>query len=220
MSKYLVSCEHASKVVPSFIKGAIDIPEKVNNSHRAYDEGALNIAKMLSEKLQSPLVAAKYSRLCIDFNRSEKNSSVWSEYSRELTAPQKRRLLQDHKKYRDDCQSFFDGWLFHLAVHSFTPVLKGVMRNCDFSVLYDPSRKVEKDFAQLVKKRLIAAGVTCRLNYPYKGISDGLPTFLRKQLGSNYAGVELEFNQSIVRDSKLVQQITAVICDSLPIPPS
>ncbi|MNC89676.1 hypothetical protein D3C83_56490 [compost metagenome] len=38
-----------------------------------------------------------------------------------------------------------------------------------------------------------------RRNYPYRGIADGLPTWLRRRYpNARYGGVELEVNQSVL----------------------
>lgn len=87
--------------------------------------------------------------------------------------------------------------LLHISVHSFTSKLRGKRRTCDIGLLYDPSRPLEKAFANQFKRSLttIAPHYTVKMNYPYLGISDGLTTAMRKLFPKNYIGLELEVNQ-------------------------
>ena len=87
----------------------------------------------------------------------------------------------------------------HLAVHSFTPILKGRERRVDLGLLYDPRRAPEKALALELRASLqtLAPDLRLRRNYPYRGTSDGLPTWLRRQFkAEDYAGLELELNQA------------------------
>jgi len=62
--------------------------------------------------------------------------------------------------------------------------------------------KVEKEFANKFRKELSLqiAGIRIRMNYPYKGKSDGFTTSLRKIFPNDYIGIELEINQNITLD--------------------
>jgi predicted N-formylglutamate amidohydrolase len=89
--------------------------------------------------------------------------------------------------------------VFHLSIHTFTPSLNGEVRNCEIGILYDPKRKNEALFAKNLKQTLKNhfQGIRVRMNYPYKGISDGHTTHLRKIFDQkSYAGIELEINQA------------------------
>jgi predicted N-formylglutamate amidohydrolase len=88
--------------------------------------------------------------------------------------------------------------VIHIASHSFTPVLHGLVRHADVAWLYDPRRAREASLtrrwmAQLAQR---APDLQLRRNYPYQGRGDGLATLLRKRFsGDDYAGIELEVNQ-------------------------
>jgi predicted N-formylglutamate amidohydrolase len=79
--------------------------------------------------------------------------------------------------------------------------VNGDVRTADVAVLYDPSRRTERDFATDWAGRLRAAGMRARRNYPYRGTSDGLVTAFRAEFpASRYLGFELEVNQGLVPD--------------------
>ncbi|MCB9093507.1 MAG: N-formylglutamate amidohydrolase [Halobacteriovoraceae bacterium] len=210
-TKILITCEHAGNQIPGWLAREVEIPQKTLESHVAYDKGAMKMAKEISRQLKSDLFVNKVTRLLIDYNRSITNKHVWGKYSQCLSEKSRLRLLKTFIDYRNSIKKKLPREGIHLAVHSFTPKKNGVQRNCDFSILYDPARKKEKEIAKRLKKELIKSGVKCRLNYPYLGKTDGLATSFRKEIGLSYVGFELEFNQKIVNDREKTQKILEVL---------
>ena len=90
------------------------------------------------------------------------------------------------------------GTVVHLSVHSFTPFLDGRERRTDLAFLYDPARAGERTLARrwVEELRTRIPERSIRRNHPYRGVSDGLTTWLRRATGSDrYLGVEVEVNQ-------------------------
>jgi predicted N-formylglutamate amidohydrolase len=88
-----------------------------------------------------------------------------------------------------------------VSAHSFTPALRGAVRNCDVGFLYDPRRRNEVRFVAAWHAALeeIPSDLVLRRNYPYRGVSDALVTYLRRRYGARgYLGLELEVNQKHV----------------------
>ncbi|MCA9639210.1 MAG: N-formylglutamate amidohydrolase, partial [Myxococcales bacterium] len=185
-------------------------------SHRGWDPGALQVARHLSRVFEVPLVAGRFSRLVIDLNRSAHHPRLFSPWSKPLHAAQRQRLLALHAAHWAQVVHHLEGVLawgprvFHVAVHSFTPELDGERRNADIGLLYDPSRQLERELAARLKTDLSGAGCRVRLNYPYRGVADGLPTALRKRVGAAYAGLELELNQAFVGERGVPRLSTAL----------
>lgn len=205
MTNFLVSCEHGGHKVPRFLNGSVNIPSRVLESHRGYDEGALKIAKVLAKKLGLKLHSNEISRLVIDYNRSLTHPKIWSEYTKTIDDQLKARLIDGYKSYRKEILEDYRLGNIHLSIHSLTPSLNGQVRNCDMALLYDPSRKKEKEFCHELKKKLEDQAIYCRFNYPYRGIADGLATKLRRELGPRYLGIEVEFNQKILSQKEMIQ---------------
>jgi predicted N-formylglutamate amidohydrolase len=93
------------------------------------------------------------------------------------------------------------GSVLHLGVHSFVPVLGNRVREVDVGILYDPGRQPEKTIARAwlkaARKRL--PGLRILANRPYRGVSDGLTTALRRTLPeARYSGPELEVGQALL----------------------
>jgi predicted N-formylglutamate amidohydrolase len=111
--------------------------------------------------------------------------------------------------------------VLHVSTHSFTPELRGEVRNCDVGFLYDPRRRADVRFVEawFAALRAAAPELTLRRNYPYRGVSDALVTHLRRRYGGRgYVGMELEINQKHVgsrRWSRLVAALAATLATAV-----
>ena len=203
----VLSCEHAGNRVPARYRHLFQDSPGVLETHRAYDLGVYPMARMLARRLDCPLFAFFITRLLIDANRSVGHRNLLSEYSRELPALDKQRLIRTyHQPYRENVTKAVERpvaegrEVLHVSLHSFAPVMGERPRNADIGVLYDSKRPVEMHLAELLQTSLVAGtGLRVRRNYPYRGASDGLTTFLRRQFADNsYVGLEIELNQRLL----------------------
>ena len=94
--------------------------------------------------------AAKTTRLVVDLNRLPTNRNVFSAYTRSLPAEQRAAALDTHywpyrKAVEGSVVQALEGGeaVLHISTHSFTPVLRGEVRNCDIGFLYDPRERGE-----------------------------------------------------------------------------
>lgn len=221
----VLSCEHGGNRVPREVVAAFVGAAPVLASHRGFDAGALPVARELARRFEAPLFAATVSRLVVDLNRSETHPRVLSEFTHELAPVVRQRLLARwHRPHRAAIVAAIGRIVargvpvVHVAVHSFTPVLDGVERNADVGLLYDPARRRERELCGHWRAALhaIASSLRVRLNYPYRGVSDGLTTALRRRFADrDYAGIELEMNQAWVADARRFSGLRRAIGDSL-----
>ncbi|HVS62376.1 MAG TPA: N-formylglutamate amidohydrolase [Thermoanaerobaculia bacterium] len=205
----LVTCEHAGRRVPERHQSLFEDRPHLLDTHRAWDPGALAIARALSVRLEAPLFTVRVTRLLVDTNRSPGNPRMWSELSRRLPRHERDRLLrQVHQPHWRRVQRWIaerveaGRRVVHIGSHTFTPILDEVERRCDVGVLFDPSRGFEREIAgRLVdelRARLPDLGI--RRNAPYRGIDDGLTRGMRRRFAAvDYAGIELEVSQRFVR---------------------
>lgn len=208
----VLSCEHGGNRVPAAWAHLFVGARSVLASHRGWDPGALAMARVLARRLVVPLVAADVTRLLVDLNRSPTNPRVFSRFTRELPAATRRELLAKwHAPHRARVTDAVDRAVargrpvIHVAVHSFTPALDGVVRSADIGLLYDPTRARERDAARGVRAALreLAPSLRVRMNYPYRGTSDGLTRALRERhRDRDYAGIELELGQRLLADGR------------------
>lgn len=212
----IVSCEHGGNRIPPPYRGLFRAEQEqaLLKSHRGFDAGALAFSKDLAEQLAAPLVMSTVSRLLVDLNRSLGNPAVYSPNVRDAPTEVRRRIVDDYySPYRSKLENLVrqgvgrNGPVIHISCHSFTPELKGEVRNADIGLLYDPARTGETDLC----KRWQTSLKTCspefkvRRNYPYAGKNDGFTTYLRRCFSpDDYIGVELEINQKHVSRRGLV----------------
>lgn len=204
MLKLLLTCEHAGNKVPPAYAPLFLGHEDVLDTHRGFDIGALQLFNRL-KPLADISFYSETSRLLVELNRSLHHAKLFSEYSQVLPASEKERLLEKHyKPYREQVEQMIEDFvsagrsILHVSVHSFTPTLDGEERLADIGLLYDPKRPHEQSYCKQWKAALSKAddSLLVRFNYPYLGIADGLPTYLRRKFSADqYVGIELEVNQ-------------------------
>jgi predicted N-formylglutamate amidohydrolase len=173
-------------------------------SHRGFDRGALELAQGLARRFGVPLDAAPTSRILIDLNRSPGNRNLYSEFTAALSPAEKQRIYNRYYlPHRNRVEKRIAAAIrknravLHIGVHTFTPILHGTERQADIGLLYDPARAREKRFCHAWKNHLRRSMPSLRIrsNYPYKGVSDGFPTWLRRiHPPRDYIGMELEVN--------------------------
>ncbi|MBH1957766.1 MAG: N-formylglutamate amidohydrolase [Burkholderiales bacterium] len=204
----IISCEHGGHEVPAAYAPLFAGHEALLPTHRGWDPGALELAQQMAQALGAPLFAATTTRLLIDLNRSIGHRQLHSEATRGLALSARRKIAALHyRPYRDAVESEVARRIaagqrvLHIASHSFTPELHGVVRQADVAWLYDPRRAGEGALAArwLGALRQRRPELKLRRNYPYEGKGDGLTALLRKRHApEQYVGIELEVNQRFV----------------------
>ncbi|MCB9915249.1 MAG: N-formylglutamate amidohydrolase [Planctomycetes bacterium] len=199
----LVTCEHASRAVPRAYAAAFAGRAELLASHRGWDPGARVLAEELAAAAGTTAHLGEVTRLLVDLNRREGTRATFSE----LTPPDAREALlaRYHRPYRaavlaEARAACARGRLLHVSCHSFTPVWNGAERRVDVGVLFDPRRPAERATAHAWQRELARARPELRVrrNAPYRGVTDGICTWLRRELPrGRYAGLEFELNQAI-----------------------
>jgi predicted N-formylglutamate amidohydrolase len=201
----ILSCEHGGNRIPPRYAALFRGAKRALESHRGYDPGSLELARLMARQRRAPLVYSTVSRLLIELNRSPGHPRLFSEFSRPLDAAAREVLMQRYYlPHRRRVTALVEealrrsGRVLHVGVHTFAPDFEGARRTADVALLYDPARRFERNVADrwLVALRRLRPDLELRRNYPYRGTSDGLTTTLRRHFGPRYAGIELEVNQS------------------------
>lgn len=206
---FLITCEHAGNRVPAKYAVLFAAHRDLLASHRGWDPGSLDMGRAFARALRAPLISSTCTRLLVDLNRSDRGRARFSFVTRDLPVHERREILAEH---------YLPHWtsvgcavaesvrrgapLIHLAMHTFTPILNGRVRRTDVGLLYDPSRRLERRFCGLWRDALRQRrpDLTIHRNQPYRGVSDGLTTMLRRSHpATRYLGVELEVNQRFVQ---------------------
>ncbi len=222
MTHVLLTCEHGGNDIPivyrSFFVGA----RTALASHRGLDIGALDLFHKM-EPIADASYHSKPSRLLVELNRSLHHPKLFSNWTKGLSQMEKERIVNDHYiPYRSAVEDHIrNTWkaneaLIHISVHSFTPIMDGVVRNADIGLLYDPQRISEKHFAMAWSKAIRdqATDLRVRMNYPYRGTADGFTTYLRRKFKKNYIGIELEVNQKWATGSAMDKRVAELLIKS------
>jgi len=205
---FIITCEHGGNRIPAPYRGLFRGQRALLDSHRGYDAGALVMAKALARACRAPLVASTTSRLLIDLNRSIGHPQLFSVATRGAPAETRAQIVEQHyRPYRGQVERLVTQAVsrghrvIHISSHSFTAELGGRVRVADVGLLYNPGRRAEAEVCARWKESLTVSAPELRVrrNYPYAGKADGLTSHLRLRFAeSDYVGIELELNQSIV----------------------
>ena len=213
----VLSCEHGGNRVPVPYRALFENAREALDSHRGWDPGALDLYRAMDGTGVHYAQYEATTRLLIDLNRSLFRRTLFSEFSIGLSPGEKEKVIDTfYAPFRSRFKAAVDaliaqtGFVFHVSVHSFTPVYKGEMRHADVGLLYNPAFGREKELAYawrgIIKQWM--PELTVRMNYPYLGKPDGHVAALRKSLsGATYAGIELEMNQKYAGNKFIKDQL-------------
>jgi predicted N-formylglutamate amidohydrolase len=221
--KIVLTCEHGGNKVPEHMQHLFSSNKQVLHTHKGLDLGALDLFNQL-KPLADFSISSTTSRLLIELNRSLHHKNLFSEFSKTLSTSEKKELINFYYLvYRNKVENSVRNYIkegnevLHISVHSFTPILNSIERNCDIGVLYDSSNTNEKEFSRQFRKKVLEQNrhLNVRYNYPYLGKMDGFTTYLRKQFPCNYVGIEIEINQKYALENKMDTAICEVLYSAL-----
>jgi predicted N-formylglutamate amidohydrolase len=208
-SALFLTCEHAGRGIPSRL-GDLGIPEAELNRHIGWDIGAAGVARGLSERMDAALVMQTYSRLVIDCNRQPSRFDSMAKISEHTEVPGNHDLPADHADAR--VREIFDPYhetiaaeldrrrdagraTLLLAVHSFTPVYKGVSRPWHIGLLYHRDERVARVLLDLISRD---PALTVGDNEPYAITDEGDYTIPVHGEQRGILHIEIEIRQDLI----------------------
>jgi len=169
-SVFFLTCEHAGRAFPRRL-GTLGLPEHETRRHIAWDIGIAGVGRELSRRLDAAVILQTYSRLVIDCNRDPNVPSSIPELSESTEIPGNRGLDEaDHAAISAalDRRAGADRPSALVALHSFTPVFKGVSRPWHVAVLFNRDPRLAHALAELLRAE---GGLMVGENEPYR-VSD------------------------------------------------
>ena len=182
-SPFLLVCDHAGNQIPRKL-GTLGVSERDRRRHIAWDVGAAEMAKQVSDLLDAPLVLQTYSRLVIDCNRDPRVESAMPLVSEITEIPGNRdldprevaaRIAEIFRPYHDRITAMMDARAaagrpaILVALHSFTPYYEGSgARPWHIGILYNRDDRLPRIMLELLSAE---PGLSVGDNEPYK-ISD------------------------------------------------
>ena len=225
----LLVCDHASCRFPQAL-GDMGLDPFARRCHLAIDIGAGKLTESLAKSLGVTAVIAQYSRLIVDCNRQLMDPGAFLEYGDGILVPGNRNLTQADK----DARANAIYWPYHHAIdeqikrlravgpspafismHSFTPVLNGISRAVELSVLWDQDPRV----AEIFLGEFRAAGFLTGDNEPYSGRAPQDFTIDHHAEEGGLPHVGIEVRQDLIDDIAGVDEIAPVmhrIIESIP----
>lgn len=154
-SDFLLTADHAGGAIPRRL-GDLGLPESERGRHIALDIGIGGVTGFLSQAVDATAVWQNYSRLVIDCNRRpewESSIPVVSEttaipgnvgISPEEREARRREIFEPYHNCISDLldrRAAAGRRTVLVAMHSFTPVFKGVSRSVEIGILYNPEAR-------------------------------------------------------------------------------
>ena len=176
-SPFVLVCEHAGREIPARLGDRMPAPADLDR-HIAWDVGAGDLARSLSDRLDAVLVAQRYSRLVIDCNRPAWSAELAPavsdgtriEFNRSLAdAEIRRRWEAIHQPFRRAVAAALDRRQRPLLVslHSFAPRLSGgPPRRVEVGLLSRRAPSLAPALAAALGR--LAPGLVVRCNEPYR----------------------------------------------------
>jgi predicted N-formylglutamate amidohydrolase len=210
---FVLVCDHASNWVPGSLKGLGLHPGELQR-HIAWDPGALELARRLSELLDAPLVHATVSRLVLDVNRDPTHHGSVVTSSEDTVIPGNHALSVEERARR--VQSIYEPYHQALAnviercaarnaalrvvsIHSFTPVFRKERRPWQIGVLSGDDRRLSQPLLELLR----ASGeLHVGDNQPYAPTDGVYHTLDRHTCARKLRSVLLELRADLIGDDE------------------
>src|SRR6516162_3307560 len=210
-SVFFLTCEHAGRAFPRRL-GRLGLPEAETLQHIAWDIGIGAVGRELSRLLNAAVILQTYSRLVIDCNRDPDVPSSIPEISEDTDIPGNHGLGKAERAARADMifrpyHNAIGAALDHraaanratalVALHSFTPVFKGVARPWHAAVLYNRDARLAQFLFELLSGE---GGLVVGDNEPYavSDLTDYTVPVHAERRGLPY--VEIEIRQDQIDD--------------------
>ncbi len=152
---FFLTADHAGRAIPRRL-GDLGLPAGELERHIAWDIGIAAVTELLSEALDAAAVLQAYSRLVIDCNRRPEWPSAIPTISELTPIPGNEGLSADAREarraaifspYHERIAALLDARAAAgrrsvlVAMHSFTPVFKGLARSVEVGILYNPAAR-------------------------------------------------------------------------------
>ncbi len=177
-SPLLLVADHAGRTVPRAL-GRLGVADADFERHIAWDIGIAGVGRLLAETLDAVLIQQNYSRLVIDCNRPPGAVTSIPDLS-ELTpipgnvaldeANKAARAREIFRPYHECIDAELDRRrqagrpAALIALHSFTPVFKGVARPWHAALLYNRDPRLSRSLVALLRSE---NGLVVGDNEPY-----------------------------------------------------
>lgn len=217
-SPFVLVCDHASHYIPPAY-GDMGLTAEELLSHIAWDPGALDVSRGLSERLDAPLVASGISRLVIDANRHTTAPGLFWTLSEATRIAANENLPEAERQHR--IESYWRP--YHAAieevleerrrkgretilvcVHSFTPVFLGKARPWPIGLIHGRDER----YTRALQAALAADEPSLLIgwNEPYSALTGVTYTLEHHGDARGIEATMLEIRNDEIRDATGVER--------------
>ena len=210
-SPFFLACDHGGRAIPRRL-GRLGLAEPDTLRHIAWDIGIAGVGRLLSPLLDAALIVQAYSRLVIDCNRDPAVPSSIPEISEDTEIPGNRglttagraaRVEAVFRPYHNRIAAALDRRQAEsrasvlVALHSFTPIFKGVSRPWHVGLLFNRDARLAHSLAGLLRTE---GGLVVGENEPYRvtDLTDYTVPIHGERRGLPY--VEIEIRQDLIAE--------------------
>ena len=224
-SPFFLVCDHAANRIPRRL-GSLGLSGQEISRHIGWDIGVWEVSWKIAFALDAFLIGQAYSRLVIDCNRPTTSPTSIPEVSEATAIPGNIALDPEQRaaRARDVFQPYHDYITRTLnardsrptalvAMHSFTPVYKGVARPWHAGVLFNKDLGLSRIMLDLLRAE---PGLCVGENEPYavSGLSDYTAPVHAEARGLPY--LEIEIRQDLIETARGQQEWAARLIRLLP----
>ncbi|MBI1203866.1 MAG: N-formylglutamate amidohydrolase [Rhodopseudomonas sp.] len=226
-SPLLLIADHAGKLIPRAL-GDLGVSEAERARHIGWDIGIAGVSRHLADALDAMLIMQNYSRLVIDCNRPPGVPTSMPVISELTPIPGNENLSEADRALRvtEIFQPYHDRIVAELerrqqaghetaliAMHSFTPVFKGVARPWHVGLLYNRDDRLSQRLLALLRQE---SGLVVGDQEPYlvSDASDYAVPVHGEQRGLHHTAIEIR--QDLIADEAGQKQWAALLARLLP----
>ena len=206
LNPLILTCEHASNKIPAEYNN-LGLSEKALDTHIARDKGCKELTEMLAERLGATAFIAGYSRLFIDYNRREHETSLILDESDKVLIPGNLNISAEEREYRikNYHRPYYEAIFKKIerlqergitpmifSIHGFTPQLRGgSFRPWHAGVLYVKENPLANQILSGLKRY---DGIICDANVPYdmREYNTGASAICGEDIGLENAVIEIK----------------------------
>ena len=207
-SGILLLCDHASNEIPPEYR-ALGMSQTQLSRHIAYDIGAAELTRSLSDRLGAPALLTNFSRLIIDPNRGDDDPTLVMRLSDGAVVPGnrwvddaeiERRLQRFYRPYDRAMKAAIDASLstgvrpIILSIHSFTPVWRGHPRPWHAGILWAKDDRLSRPLIRALARN---GDIVVGDNEPYDGGLKG-DVIDRHALDHGLSNTLIEIRQDLI----------------------
>lgn len=225
-ARVLIVADHSGRAFPAGLH-QLGVADWVLEEHVAWDIGSADVARNLSERFDTPLICANYSRLVIDNNRAPDDPTSCIRVSDGIAIPGNLDIGEEERRARRE--AIFDPYHRAIAaqlhrmreagyapalisIHSCTPVFDRVVRPWHFGVLWDRDPRIAQP---LLRNLMAMEGICVGDNEPYSGRDPHDYTMDHHGEAGRIPHVSVEVRQDLIDTPEGARRWASLLGDAL-----